>query len=58
MEYLEKNYDQNLTLENAVLLGCKALNEVVENSRTNIEICIVEWNKVRNVNDDDLEKVI
>jgi hypothetical protein len=30
----------------------------VENIRTNIEICVVEWNKVRNSTEEELEKMI
>lgn len=41
LEFLERNWQPNLAQEEAVMLACKALLEVVQSGAKNVDICIL-----------------
>ncbi|KAK1933384.1 proteasome A-type and B-type family protein [Babesia divergens] len=57
-EFLEKNYSENLTSDEAVMLSIKALVEVMEVSAKNIEVAVLLPSGLRILQEDELEEVL
>jgi 20S proteasome subunit alpha 4 len=57
-EYLEKNYKEDLTNDQAIKLSVEALLEVVESSK-NIEICLMTGPKqFKTLDDETIDKFV
>jgi len=48
-EFLEKNYQEEMTEESCIRLAVQALLEVVDSGAKNMEICVVRATNVRNI---------
>lgn len=57
-EFLEKNYNEELTKEETVLLAIKSLLEVVQTGAKNIEISILLPNKVETLSNDEIVQYV
>ena len=57
-EYLEKNFKADLSREDALLLVAKALLEIVESGSKNIELAVVQYDGLRMLTEEEVEKVV
>ena len=57
-EYLEKNYKNNLSNEEALKLVVKALLDVVESGNKNIEMMVMTEKGSHTLTDEEIEKLI
>lgn len=57
-EYLEKNFKEDMTREEAMKLAVKALMDVVESGNKNIELLVVTKNEARHLLDAEIEQLI
>jgi 20S proteasome subunit alpha 4 len=58
MEYLEKNFTENLDADSALKLAVKGLLEVVESGSRNIEVAVMEKDGLRMLDDEIVNKLI
>lgn len=57
-EFLEKNYEENLSEEKAIQLAMKALMEIVESGSKNIEVLVVgQGGQPTSISDDKIEEI-
>ncbi|KAM0755218.1 putative PRE6-20S proteasome subunit [Meredithblackwellia eburnea MCA 4105] len=58
-EFLEKNYKEDMTVEDTIKLATKSLLEVVQTGAKNIDLAVLEgYGKVRNLTLEDLTTVV
>lgn len=57
-EYLEKNYKEECSLDEALKLATKALMDVVESGNKNIELLVITKTEARQLNEAEIEKLI
>lgn len=58
-DYLEKNYEEDMTEEAAVKLAVTALLEVVDSGAKNMEICVIRQGNVKvTMSDEDVDVVV
>ncbi|KAK2196340.1 bifunctional Nucleophile aminohydrolase [Babesia duncani] len=57
-EYLEKNYKEELSSQEALMLATKALFEVVEVSAKNLEVALVTKSGIKLLQETDLEEIV
>lgn len=56
-EFLEKNYEEDLSEEKAIMLGMKALLEIVESGSKNIEVVVVgQGGAIKTISNEQLKK--
>ena len=58
IEFLEKNYKENLSLEEALKITCKALLDVVESGSKNIEMTVLTLKEFRSLTEEEVEKLV
>lgn len=57
-EYLEKNYSENMTAEEAVMLSIKSLIEVMEVSAKNIEVALLMPSGLRILQEEEIDEML
>ncbi|KRX01820.1 hypothetical protein PPERSA_00530 [Pseudocohnilembus persalinus] len=58
LEYLQKNYEQNMSNDSALKLTCKALLDVVESGAKNIQMGILTKDGFRHLSDSEVETLV
>jgi hypothetical protein len=58
IEFLEKNYKENFSIEEALKVTCKALLDVVESGSKNIEITVLTLKEFRYLTEEEVEKLV
>ena len=58
IEFLEKNYKENLSIEESLKITCKALLDVVESGSKNIEMTVLTLKEFRSLTEEEVEKLV
>ncbi len=57
-DFLEKNYKEDMSVEDTLRLACKSLMDVVESGAKNIELVVLTEKETRMLTDDEVEKLV
>lgn len=57
IEFLEKNYKNNMTLEEGLSIAAQVIDNSVDNPKTNSEIMVVSCKDTRTLTKEELEKL-
>lgn len=57
-DFLEKNYKENLEIEDCLKLACKSLMDVVESGAKNIELVVITEKDTRLLTEEEVEKLV
>eukprot|EP00825_Cyclidium_porcatum_P022089 TRINITY_DN2441_c0_g1_i1.p2 TRINITY_DN2441_c0_g1~~TRINITY_DN2441_c0_g1_i1.p2 ORF type:complete len:166 (-),score=36.96 TRINITY_DN2441_c0_g1_i1:334-831(-) len=57
-EYLEKNYKDDMSIEQTLKVACKALLDVVESGSKNIELAVQTNKEFKALTDEEVEKLV
>ena len=57
-DFLEKNYKEDLNVEETVKLACKSLMDVVESGAKNIELVVITEKETRTLTEEEVENLV
>eukprot|EP00828_Plagiopyla_frontata_P006861 TRINITY_DN130_c0_g1_i1.p1 TRINITY_DN130_c0_g1~~TRINITY_DN130_c0_g1_i1.p1 ORF type:complete len:232 (-),score=36.55 TRINITY_DN130_c0_g1_i1:120-815(-) len=57
-EFLEKQFKQEMEVEEGLKITCKALMDVVESGKNNIELAVVRFDGIQMLTDQEVEKLV
>ena len=57
-DFLEKNYKDDMSVEDTLRLACKSLMDVVESGAKNIELVVLTEKETRMLTDEEVEKLV